>query len=115
VVHLFEDVVVSLDKSARIITWHASSGEILSEMNSEGTKSINLARIDEHLLMLSCNGGTIHVVSHVEVKKIKSVPLRNLGKVSKVKIAIHGGISSLTVIAKLPSCGIPIRSRSWAN
>lgn len=93
IIHLFEDVVASLDETGNIITWHASSGSVLSQMQTERRGSNNFAKREYNSLVFSDISGNIHVVSHTKGEELKHVLTRHLRAFSRgTRIAVHGGV-----------------------
>lgn len=60
VVHLFDDVVASLDSSG--ITWHSSSGIVLSHLKTGGSQCGDIAKMQDNSLVVLDKLERIHVV-----------------------------------------------------
>jgi len=77
-VHLFDDAIASLGHDGKLITWHASSRYVLSEMKSPGTGCENLVKTEDNSLVFLKHSGTIHVASHFQGREMKFVSSRNM-------------------------------------
>jgi len=73
IVNLVEDVVASLYCDGRIITWSASTGNVISAMKFGSSWRNHIERIDDNSFLFLDNRGKISVVIHDKGNALKGI------------------------------------------
>jgi len=72
-VHLFDDVLCSVDRIGNLYTWHASSGKILDSFIVYNYRATTILQLSDTRLALSTGSNTIRILKHSEGRNIAKV------------------------------------------